>query len=163
MLLNDDISYQDRTRQLKQLVKSGGDHDTINRLFFAARNGAIAYLLGRLEHYFADQDLMVRAAWKETSFGGPTVSLVLRDKRTGEHERRLSCGRDQVHPSSDSRVSTLVYKLKDIQADEYYRGRKPKIAEQFDEILASAEFARLAGEWINGVNYPFTYESHSCF
>lgn len=134
----------------------------VNPLFFAARNGAIERVLRSLEHHFQDQELAVRARWEETSMPGVSIKLVLTDKRTGEHERRLWLKRDSVAPDS-AFGSTLVYSLDKVVAGAYYGGRKPKIADAFDGVLTAPDFEAFAHRLISGVNYPFTHESHSSF
>ena len=157
--------YESKVEATKQLRHdlSKTPSDVINRLFFAARNGAISLLLRRLEHYFGDKGFDVRAKWSESSFPGVTIKLVMHDKRRGEHTRSISVDRESVLASSSSVPSSLCYKLKGIHNGEYYRSRKPKVAIDFDEILGSEDFRLLAIEWVNGVNYPFEYESQSSF
>lgn len=148
-------------RVLPDQVRKNPD-DAVNRLFFAARNGAISHVLREFEHHFQDQGFQVRAAWKETSFPGVIIALTLHDKRTGRTDRHIHVTRDSVIPPTEM-VSTLAYTLKSIDAGAYYGGRKPKVAEDFDTILGSEEFKTLATGLVNGVNYPFTYASHSSF
>lgn len=164
MILNSDQSFTAKCAELKKLPKdiSAAPQDIINRLFFAARNGAISHLLREFEGHFRDRGLDVRAQWKESSMGSPCITLTLHDKRKGEHVRYLWLNRtDEV--SSSSLPSTLVYELKSIQAGEYYPRRKPQVAIDFDDVLQTAEFEALARTWVNGANYPFAYESHSSF
>ena len=149
------------TKQLRHDM-SKTPSDVFNRLFFAARNGAISLLLRRLEHYLGDAGYVVRANWKETSFPGVMIKLVMHDKRSGEHTRSISIDRESVMPSS-ALPSSLCYKLNRIHNGEYYRSKKPKIAVDFDELLGSEAFAIRVAEWVNGVNYPFEYEGQSSF
>jgi hypothetical protein len=163
MKLNADVSLKDKRLALRQLPAQfkEGPSDILNRLFFSARNGAIASLLRDFEHYFADQGLSVRAHWEECSMRAPRVSLRLVDKRTGQHDRHIYLVRE-VEPA-DNVPSQCVYGVSSIDTGAYYPHRTPKIAEQFDAILASAEFQALAPKLVNGANYPFQYESFSSF
>lgn len=136
--------------------------DAFAHLFFAARNGAISNLLLIFEHYFQDRGFAVRAAWKETSFPGVSVELVLNDKRTGEHERRLQIDR-QTTRAPEALGSQLVYALKAVHAGAYYRNRKPQVAVDFDAILETQDFHEFVSMLVLGANYPFAYESHSSF
>jgi hypothetical protein len=136
--------------------------EAVNGLFFMARNGAISHLLRAFEHHFQEQGMTVRAAWHETSFPRTAVRLTLKDKRGGEHARSLAIERTVA--TRDARVpSELVYALQSIQVSEYYRGKPPKAAVDFDAVLATPAFEALARTLINGANYPFTYASHSSF
>ena len=136
--------------------------DTVNRLFFAARNGAISHLLRSFEHHFHTLGFDVRASWEESSFPGVCVVLIAHDKRTGHHTRRLHL--ERTSPGKpNSLPSDLVYALSSVQVGEYYPHRKPKVAERLDDELASESFHKMAAELIDGANYPFVYTSHSSF
>lgn len=147
--------------ELRKFV--GTDRD-INALFFAARNGAIAYLCWEIEKYFRPHKLNVTAKWKESSFRDSAhIILTLHDK--SEHCRLVFIARETVWPRCklSEAGSECLYSLKSIQTGEYYGHRKPKKAEEFDAILASDEFAAFIEPAIYGVNYPFTRESYSSF
>ena len=136
--------------------------DLFNRLFFAARNGAISYLLLQVDAYFRDQGFAVKSHWSESSFGPPVIKITLLDKKTGEHERSVFLNRDVVGREAETH-SACVYSLKQVSAGAYYRSRKPAIAENFDQVLGSEEFKGKMEEWVLGTNYPFDYHSYSSF
>ena len=165
MLLNADLSLDEKIEETRALAKKTPTVSTelVNRLFFQARNGAISALLRAIEQEFVDHKMVVRAQWREHSMGGPTIALVLVDPRTGEHERHVQVDRSTVGHVYSSLPSQLVYKLNTIQVGAYYASRKPKAAEAFDAILATPGFKKKMAAWINGANYPFTYESQSSF
>lgn len=143
-------------------LKAKDPSSLFNRLFFAARNGAIAYLLLRIEAYFRENGFSVKADWKESSFGGPIVTVTMLDKKTGEHERNIFVNRNVVGRDVDTH-SSCVYSLKSVAAGAYYRSKKPVVAEKFDEVLGSEEFKGKVEKWILGTNYPFDYKSYSAF
>lgn len=134
----------------------------IDRLFFRTRNGAIEHVLRRLEHRFGDLGMVVRASWEESSFPGVHIELTLKDKRTGDHERRIDLTREKLWPSNDC-GSDVVYQLKAIHAGAYYGGRKAKAAQVFDDELSAPDFEPWLRTLLQSVNYPFELPSHSCF
>lgn len=164
MLLNDDLTYAEKSAQTVELAQQlrASPSEVINRLFFAARNGAISHLLRTLEHEFRAHKLNAVAKWKESSMSGTHVELLFIDPRGTEHTRRIWVDREDVGHTLDL-PSRLVYRLRSIDVSEYYPHRTPKIAEAIAQVLSSAEFKDKASRWINGVNYPFTYESQSSF
>lgn len=154
--------YNDTARNAQALESAfrSQPKDVLNRLFFAARNGAISNMLREVERYFRDRDLEVRADWKESSFGSPHVELVLVDKRTGEHKRMVMLKRTDA--GTRDLPSNLVYTLEGIDVGAYYT-RKPKIAETFETLLADEGFQTQMRLWVAGTNHPFEYRSHSSF
>lgn len=161
MIHNTDLNYEEKLEKLKELPLSG---DTINRLFFAARNGAIERLRLAVQTYFDDRGYRVRCLWNESSMGNPAFQIALHEKKD-THTRFCWIEREKMWPppALNDNVSSVTYRLKNIGNGEYYRYRKPKRAEEFDAILGSEEFFEFLAREVNGVNYPFTYESHSCF
>lgn len=131
----------------------------VQGLFFAARNGAISHVLREVETFFAARGLVLKAKWKETSMPGTHVELLLKER----HLRRLWIDRNTFAPGDRPMMSMVLYALKSVQVGDYYGGRKPKIAEEFDAVLESEAFKAQAESWINGLNYPFAYVSHSSF
>lgn len=164
MLLNDDLSYDQKFTKTVELANqlSASPREVINRLFFAARNGAISHLLRTIEHELRAHKLNVKASWEETSMSGTHVRLVFIDSRGGEHHRRIWLERNSVSHALDL-PSQAVYRLRSIDVSEYYPHRTPKIAEEIERVLSSDDFKDKATQWIIGANYPFTYESQSSF
>lgn len=164
MLLNDKQTLEQKKAALQALPKATRENPTqvVSGLFFAARNGAISHLLRVLEMFFRERGMDVAAAWNETSMGKPFIALTLRDRRTGEHTRRLWLDRSTQGMMSEL-SSMLVYALDSVETGAYYGTRKPKIADDFDAALATPAFEAMARKLVNGANYPFAYESHSSF
>lgn len=155
MKINYQHSYEDKVQKLYDLKL---EKEIFERLFWQARNGAIASLCWTIEKYFDEQGLKVKAKWKEDS-RYCYLSTTLVDKY--EHVRSHQLDR-QVHTlRHDLQISSLTYKLHSICSGEYYSKVKPKIAVKYDEILASSEFKTFLEEQVNTANYPFGYETFS--
>ena len=161
MLLNASESFSDRAKALQDLGRKFRKEPAslINHLFFAARNGAIARVLRELETYFRNEGLPVVAHWDEDCRSA-AIRLELVDKR-GNHVRRIYLNRSVEVPGQSLAGSGCMYAVDKIVAGEYYRSRKPKVAEQFDAILESKDFHALVATLVTGTNYPFAYESFS--
>lgn len=161
MLLNSQQSFQERAKALQDFGKKFRKEPAllINQLFFAARNGAIARVLRELEAHFRTQGLPVVADWDEDCRSA-AIKLELVDKR-GNHVRRIYLTRSVEVPGQSLAGSGCMYALDKVVAGEYYRSRKPKVAEQFDAILESKDFRTLVAALVTGTNYPFAYESFS--
>lgn len=156
MIFNSDKSLSEKI-EIIEMTFTKSDELT-NRLFYMAKNGAIARILREIEHHFWSQDLKVIAKWKEDSrHASIHVTLLVKDK---EHERTIYIKRDIIHPAP-AEISPCVYSLDKIVAGAYYRSKKPVIAEKFDELLSDDSFKTFVEKLVLGANYPFTYESFS--
>lgn len=56
------------------------DKDLRRRLFFSARNLAIETVLLRLENLLLREGFPAKCEWSESSFGGPTVSVMMMNR-----------------------------------------------------------------------------------
>lgn len=153
-MINTDIDLQERIKQTKESFKQ--QNESAQKLFFMARNGAIAHVLREIEQYFISKNMVINCHWKETSL---SVSIQM---TLNCHERSILIKRDTIHPEPAG-VSPCIYSLERVSIGQYYRSKKPKIAVELDEILSSEEFKGLVENLILGTNYPFTYESYSSF
>lgn len=134
--------------------------DVLNRLFFAARNGAISLALREVENHFGDRGMNVRAHWHESSFGNPHIEIAFKDKRSGEHPRRVALKRSEA--STRGLPSNVLYTLQSVEAEAYYP-RKPKAVEAFEAELGSEDFQKKMRAWVAGTNHPFRHQGHSVF
>lgn len=155
MKLHYDMSYEDKIAKLKAIKQ---EDELLNRLFFQGRNGAVSNLRLEVQDYFTEKGFKVKCLWKEDS-RYCCVETVLIDKY--EHCRTHFIDRDSIHPPASLNLSSSVYKLRSVQSSEYYGKVKPKKAVDYDAILASNEFKEILNKLVNGVNYPFAYESQS--
>jgi len=138
--------------------------DNFNRLFFTARNGAIASLLRNIEHYLQDQNnkLVVRANWKESSFNSVHIELTLHEKEN-KHTRTINLKREKINTKNHD-ISDLVYTFDRLSPETCYYPKKPRqLGIDFDAVLDSPEFVEFLKQEVNGVNFPFNYESYSSF
>jgi hypothetical protein len=164
MVHHDTLSPEAKIKAFKALTAASrlDPAKALNELFFAARNGAIERVLRVLEQHFRDKGLTVTASWHETSMPGVAIYLELNDKRTGKHTRRLILERESMQPHHDH-FSVLIYRLKEVVSGEYYGGRIPKVGEALSAVMQEPTFKVWTTQLVNGVNYPFTYESHTSF
>lgn len=155
---NDKTSFEECEKAAREFKI---DEDTLARLFFQARNGAITYVLRNIEQYFDKHKLKVAAKWHESSYGHLTnITITLKDKY--DHERLCFVKREVMWPEAKT-GSQCLYRLENVQSSEYYHRKKPAKAEQFDDILGSPEFYAFLEKQVLGVNYPFIYKSQSSY
>lgn len=153
-MINSNINLQERIKQTKDSFNQ--QNEAAQKLFFMARNGAIARVLREIEQYLISKNMVIKCHWRETSL---SVSIQM---SLNYHERSIMIKRDTIHPEPVG-ISPCIYSLERISTGQYYRSKKPKIAVELDEILSSDEFKELVENLILGTNYPFTYESYSSF
>lgn len=156
------MSPEENLRKFREDLKQSPG-SMLNRLFFSARNGAITACLRQIEHHFQDHGFFVKAQWSETSMRGPSINIVLFDKKTGEHHRSISVNREVFSSGYQETHSDCVYTLKEIHVGDYYPRKKPKIAVDFDDCLAAEEFKNKVEGLILGTNYPFACGHYSSF
>ncbi|MNR71294.1 hypothetical protein D3C71_19090 [compost metagenome] len=139
--------------------------ETINRLFFQARNLAIEAMLLRLENKLLRAGYPAECEWKESSFGPPTIELRMRNTGRGEWEYgtcALRLRRERLTGVPEF-VSDCFYELDSLQASEYWGGRQPAKLLDFRQAVQDLyDTGELATE-VAKVNYPFEYEPHSGF
>lgn len=135
-----------------------------SRLFFAARNLAIEAMLLRLENAFLRKGFDCSAEWRESSFGGPVISLKLKNPKPKESAWEFATAsiyvdRDTITAPQD-KASQCFYRLKDVQAFEY-GGRESKYVLGFRTMAQEmGDTGHFAAE-IDKVNFPFEYGFHS--
>ena len=154
----------DKRLALKTLCSD--DKDLRNRLFFSARNLAIEAVLLRLENLLLREGFPAKCEWSESSFGGPTVNVMMANPKPAEDSWefgtcRLRIKRERETAPDD--LSSCFYTLESVETGEYWRGRQPaKLLAFRDRVQALANEGVLATE-IMKVNFPFEYTSHSGF
>ena len=166
MKLNDGLSYDERHEALKAYSQDAVNDPIplLGRLFYAARNGAISHVLRQFEAFFRDKGFIVKANWRETSIGTPTINLVMLEKKGQEHTRHIYLKRALVvHPGFTDTHSPIMYAFEKVVAGEYYSRRKPAVAVALDDVLSDASFSEMAAKLVLGTNYPFAYESYSSY
>lgn len=139
-------------------------NDTLNRLFFDARNLAIEAMLRGLEVVLLRQGFPAECSWRETSFGGPTLDISMRNTGSGSWELGTCAVRVARHRvSAPDFLSDALYVAESFSATEYWRGKQPAKLLAFRDAVSvlwdSGELARRVLE----VNYPFERPSHSSF
>lgn len=154
----------DKRLALNALQTNAGD--LRNHLFFSARNLAIEGVLLRLENLLLREGFPAKCEWSESSFGGPTVNVMMMNPKPAEDSWefgtcRLRIKRDREQAPED--LSSCFYTLDTVETSEYWRGRQPaKLLAFRDRVQALHDEGVLAAE-IMKVNYPFDYTCHSGF
>lgn len=140
------------------------DAETCSRLFFAARNLAVELFKLRFEGLCREAGFNVEL---KPSFDSrySTLKLLHKYKTKSDpnivDQRIVWLVRDVRHPFNDV-GSPCTFSLKSIQTAEYYRYRKPDIAERFDQFLKQDHIAEVIRTGVLTFNWPMPYISHIC-
>lgn len=109
MIFNSDKSLSEKVEIIQNTFCKSDE--LTNRLFYMAKNGAIARILREIEHHFYKSDLKVIAKWKEDSrHASIYLTLLVKDK---EHDRTIYIKRDTIHPAP-AEISPCVYSLDEL-------------------------------------------------
>ena len=153
--------------KLDQLKALAPTLDTLNRLFFQARNLAIESMLLRLQSRLLEAGYPAQCVWREASNQAPRVSIRMLNvsRATSESWEYGECvlylQRDLV-PAPDA-VSQCYYRVKRLEVAEYWRGKQPAKLVKFRDYVSTLGDAGYFETEVAKLNYPFEYESHSVY
>lgn len=153
------ISYNDKIKYL-EAVETGRNTEYMTELFEMARQNVVYNTLRDIQHYFKDNGFM--------------VSLSVPDLKADESDITVRFVNTNFTFTFDISVSRT--KFDDIPLDVspylYSFGRihntvqtktKSKALSNYLTFIFAKEFENTISTFVNGMNYPFSYESQSSF
>jgi len=142
------------------LVAIESQEHLINRLFFAARNLSVSKTLYVIETHLAQLGFDVKAEWNESSFGNPSLEIILFEKKK-EHLRYCRLKRSTEGEWNPERTSSVMYSLEKVEWGSYSPYKLSAHVINFQQELASTTFFSMVSELVHACNYPFNNTSMS--
>lgn len=146
-----ELTLEERKDKLSNLSLND---DSLNSMFFTARNLKINEVLDFIENHFQKLNFEVSAYWKESSFYKPSLVIEYKEKNKN-FNFEYSFYIERKSMIENDKFSQLIYKLDTNIKKDYYPYKLSQTHLQFLSELNNKDFLNDLTDKINLCNYPF--------